>query len=105
MQLRRVALLAIAAALGGCCHDPWVAHPEAVPPDRSCSTGSVQGWDVYVWDCLRGEHVVVAQYSAEMTCEAPVRETSACGTTTPLEDKLGLTPAMCTGHRFGRAWR
>jgi hypothetical protein len=105
MKLRWVALLAIAASLGGCCHDPWVAYPEKVPPDRSCSTGSVQGHDVYLWDCLRGEHVVVAQYSAEMSCQAAVRETSACGTTTPLEAKLALTAAMCAGPRPGRGWR
>jgi hypothetical protein len=101
----RPILPAFALALAGCCSDPWKAFPESTPPDRSCSTGDVHGHDVYIWDCLRGEHVVVAQYSAEMSCRAPVRETAACGAKTPLETSLGLTPAMCSGPRAGRAWR
>ena len=98
--------LAGAFLLSGCfCADPWKAFPEIAPPDRSCSTGSVHGNDVYIWDCLRGQHVVVSQYSAEMTCQRAVRETSACGTTTPLERSLALTAEMCAGARPGREWR
>jgi hypothetical protein len=99
--------MAVAVALGasGCCTSSWNAFPEKTAPDRSCSTGSVQGYDVYLWGCLRGEHVLVAQYSAEMSCQSPVRETSACGTTTPLEAKLALTPATCAGARPGQEWR
>ena len=96
---------AIVLAAAGCCADPWNAYPENISPDRSCSTGSSHGHDVYIWECLRGEHVVVAQYSAEMTCQRAVRETSACGATTPLERSLALTPAMCAGARPNRAWR
>ena len=98
-------LLALACSLTGCCSDPWKAFPESTPPDTTCSTGNIHGYDVYIWSCLRGRHVVVAQYSAEMSCRAPVRETSACGTPTPLERQLALTPAMCSGPRTGRAWR
>jgi hypothetical protein len=96
--------LAIAALLTGCCREPWRAFPEKTPPDRSCSTGSVYGHDVYIWDCLRGQHVVVAQYSSEASCAAPVREVSACGAKTSLETRLALTPARCSGARAGREW-
>jgi hypothetical protein len=74
-------------------------------PDRSCSTGSVQGYDVYIWDCRDGRHTVVAQYSAEMSCQSAIEETSACGSLTPLEATLALTPAQCGGPRSGREWR
>jgi len=97
--------LAAPALLAGCCTEPWKAFPEKTPPDRSCSTGSVHGHDVYIWDCLRGQHVVVAQYSSEASCASPVREVSACGTKTPLEVRLALTPALCSGARGGREWR
>jgi hypothetical protein len=100
-----VALGLLAVAENGCCSDPWRAYPESVPPDRSCSTGNVHGYDAYIWDCLRGKHVVVAQYSAEMSCSAAEREVSACGTATPLETRLALTPARCSGPRSGREWR
>jgi hypothetical protein len=98
-----VGLLALTVA--GCCSDPWRAYPESAPPDHSCSTGSVQGSDVYIWDCLRGQRVVVAQYSAEMSCQAPERAVSACGTITSLEKSLALTPEKCKGPRPGREWR
>ena len=108
MTSMRAALFILVASLclSGCvCRDPWKAFPEKVQPDRSCSTGAVHGHDVYIWDCLQGRHVVVAQYSAEMTCRSAVRETSACGTPTPLETELKLTPQMCAGPRPGREWR
>ena len=106
MQLRHlIAAMLSAALLVSCCSEPWRAFPEKMLPDRSCSTGSVHGYDVYIWDCLRGQHVVVAQYSSEMSCSSPVREVSACGTHTPLEARLALTPALCSGARPGREWR
>jgi hypothetical protein len=89
----------------GCCTEPWRAFPEKTAPDRSCSTGSVHGHDVYIWDCLRGQHVVVAQYSAEMSCQAATREVAPCGALTALETSLALTPAACSGARAGRDWR
>jgi hypothetical protein len=103
----RRACLALALLSVGClfCSEPWNAYPEKTKPDLSCSTGNVHGHDVYIWKCLRGQHVVVAQYSAEMTCRGAVKELAACGTLTPLEAKLALTPAQCAGPRAGRAWR
>jgi hypothetical protein len=89
----------------GCCTDPWEAFPESTPPDTSCSTGAVHGDDVYIWNCLRGQHVVVTQYSSEYSCQAPKRVNSPCGTLTPLEKELAKTPELCNGPRSGRAWR
>ena len=98
------AVILVALIAAGCCSDPWRVYPEHTAPDRTCSTGSVAGYDVYIWDCLRGQHVVVAQWSGEMSCRSPVQERSACGTLTPLESTLALTPAMCAAPRSGRAW-
>jgi len=95
----------LVAGVSGCCAEPWSAFPRKVMPDRSCSTGDVHGYDVYIWECLDSQHVVVAQYSAEMTCQAPVQQTAACGATTALESQLALTPAMCAGARPGREWK
>ena len=100
-----VAIVLLPSVTGCWCSEPWNAFPEKTPPDVSCSTGEVHGHDVYIWSCVRGEHVVVAQYSAEMTCQSAVREVSACGRKTPLELKLKLTPTQCSGPRGGRAWR
>lgn len=98
-------VLALALAATGCCSEPWKVYPEKTAPDRSCTTGSTHGHDVYIWECLGGEHVVVAQYSAEMSCQRPRRDTAPCGSLTKLEQELELKPEMCTGPRPGRAWR
>lgn len=100
-------LLALPLALAGCCRDPWNAYPMATPPDQSCEVGgAVHGWDVYMWSCVGGQHVVVAQYSAEMTCQAPVREAVACGATTTFETTHKITAATCKGPaRGGREWK
>ncbi|HKY39121.1 MAG TPA: hypothetical protein VJN18_24450 [Polyangiaceae bacterium] len=105
MSGRWLLALGVAATTPACCSEPWRAFPEKTLPDRSCSTGSVHGDDVYIWDCLRGQHVVVAQYSSEMSCRSPMRQVSPCGTKTPLETSLALTPALCSGARPGREWR
>jgi len=77
----------------------------SVMPDTSCSTGGTHGTDVYIWNCINGQHVVIVQWSAEMSCHAPVRETAPCGSLTPLETRLQLTAAMCSGARPDREWR
>lgn len=76
-------------ATGGCCEKPWDAHPADVAPDRSCRTGSVHGYDVYIWECREGQREVVYYYSAEMSCKEPEKETAACGERTPIEKELG----------------
>lgn len=104
-RVARVALAMLALADGGCCSEPWNAFPESTKPDRSCSTGHVQGNDVYIWNCLRGKHVIVTQYSAEMSCQEPQRMVTTCGTETELEKSLALKPEVCRGPRSGREWR
>ena len=74
-------------------------------PDRSCRTGSVQGYDVHIWNCVDGQHVVVYQYSAEMSCKDAQREVAACGTLTPIEGTLGSQVADgCTPVPASARW-
>lgn len=55
-------------------------------PDEQCRVGaSVSGYDLYIWDCVDNEHVVVSFYSSEMSCSVPEKETTACGELTELE--------------------
>lgn len=59
------------------------------PPDRSCRTGEVHGYDVYIWECIDQQRVVVYAYSGETSCEEPQREVVACGQLTAIEQELG----------------
>jgi hypothetical protein len=70
----------------GCCTKPWDAQPMGTAPDAQCRVGqSTHGYDLYVWDCVDDEHVVVSFYSAEMSCAQPEKESVACGELTDLE--------------------
>ncbi len=74
--------------LAGCCPRPWDAHPMDTPPDQQCRVGpATHGYDIYTWDCVDGEHVVVSFYSAEMSCSPPEKESVPCGETTALEEE------------------
>jgi hypothetical protein len=96
--------LALAGLASGCCSDPWSAYPESAAPDDQYTTGSgTHGYDVYVWSCLKGQRVVVAQFSSEMSCQAPRREAAPCGGTTAIEKQLASEPR--SPARPGRDWR
>ena len=90
MSLRPLLCLFLAA----CCAKPWDAQPMDSAPDEQCRVGeSTHGYDLYIWDCVADEHVVVSFYSAEMSCNPPEKTSVACGELTDLEtefaDQLG----------------
>jgi len=63
------------------------------PPDRTCD----DGWtDVYVWNCVDNQHVVVSRFRGEYGCSAPVREVAACGAQTPYEISHAQSLDRCT---------
>lgn len=74
------------AFLAACCQKPWSAFPMDSPPDAQCRVGaSTHGYDLYVWDCVDDEHVVLGYYSAEMSCANAEKQTAACGELTEWE--------------------
>lgn len=88
--------------VASCTRDPWKTYPMDSPPDITCRTGSVAGWNVWVWKCVDGERVAIGKQSAEMFSGAAQKDTAPCGTLTALEQHIGL-PAR-TGCRRGWAW-
>ena len=57
-------------------------------PDSSFRTGSVAGYDVYIWECLDGQRTVIFKYSAEMSCRDPEMQKAPCGDITDIEKSL-----------------
>ncbi|MBW2526061.1 MAG: hypothetical protein JRI23_17910 [Deltaproteobacteria bacterium] len=92
MNRRPLLLCACAAALvlaAGCTPDAWVTHPMPTPPDRSCRTGGGAGHDVWIWNCVNGQRVVVSQYCGGFVgCSEAEREVVPCGEKAPLEKRL-----------------
>jgi len=98
-MLGRSLLLLLPWLLGGCT-DAWEVFPAERPPDMQCRTGGDGGHDVYIWECEEEpERVVVHQFcTGLMGCDAPERETAACGQETAferdLEDACAPMPAV-----------
>jgi hypothetical protein len=107
--LRVALLLALAwiayqfvTTVASCTRDPWKTYPMDSPPDITCRTGSVAGWNVWVWKCVDGERVAIGKHSAEMFSSAARKDTSPCGTLTDLEQHIGIPDR--TECRRGWRW-
>lgn len=84
--------------------EPWTSYPERTPPDEQYIAGGVtHGYEIYVWECLRGQRVVVYDYKAEWSCESPKRQTAPCGTKTPIEVLTASDPRRPMWEH--RLWR
>jgi hypothetical protein len=80
----------------GCAKAAWVAHPNHIPPDRSCRVGGVEsGSMIYVWDCVNNEHVVVSQFLNYFGAYRAKIEKVACGETTLTEKRDVLVQGGC----------
>lgn len=54
-------------------------------PDYGYMTGTVFGYNVYVWECYSGKRIAVYNHTSEMTASAYQREEVPCGGQTPIE--------------------
>jgi len=62
---------------------------EGLPaPDIGYITGSVAGYNVYIWECYQGRRIVIFNTSAEFTSSDYIRQESPCGETTRIEKQL-----------------
>lgn len=98
--------LLLSLSLSACCTKTWDAYPMPVAPNMSCQTGSTHGYELYVWSCYEQKRVAIYQASAEMSCEAPVKETVECGELTPIEVQLQEELAKgCVPVPAGWEWK
>lgn len=93
LRFGRFGLLALIACGG----PPWsVAGAPDAPPDRQFRTGVEAGLDVYVWECHKGERIVVFQHgSACFGTRPPVLTRGPCGAPLAVESQF---PPLDEGH-------
>lgn len=87
-------ILSVLACLGAiiflftaCSFNKPLVAGDLPTPDRAFQTGTVAGYNVYIWDCFQNKHIVVYNATGEMYSGPYKREESACGTMTPMEEK------------------
>lgn len=89
----RVLTLACAAGLmvlllAACLSNKNAVAAGLPAPNSGFQTGTVFGYDVYIWDCYQDKRIVVYRESAEMRVGPYMREEAECGGMTPIETKL-----------------
>ena len=77
-----------AAVFTACTSNKYIAAAGLPAPDRGYQTGTIYGYDVWIWDCYQNKHIAVYRSSAEMTAGMYERQETPCGQLTPIEQKL-----------------
>lgn len=90
--LTSVAVILLVCAFGvaavvftACTSNKYIAAAGLPDPDRGYQTGTIYGYDLWIWECYQGKHIVVSRYSSEMTRGLYNREVTPCGELTPIE--------------------
>src|SRR4029078_13062881 len=82
------AFAVLAFLFTACSFNKYVLAAGLPTPDRGYQTGSIYGYDVYIWDCYGSKRIVLWRTSAEMSQSPYTREEAPCGGVTPIEDIL-----------------
>lgn len=84
-----IAVLAVVAfAFTSCGFNRYIVGAGLPQPDRAFQTGTVVGYNVYVWDCYQGKRIVLYNPTSEMWIGPFKREETQCGGQTPFEQRL-----------------
>src|SRR5262245_61642294 len=79
---------AMLVLISSCSWNKYIVAAGLPAPDRAYQTGTIYGYDVFIWDCYQNKRIVLWHTSAEMTSGPFTREETVCGGVTPIEEKL-----------------
>jgi hypothetical protein len=74
--------------ISSCSVNKYIVAAGLPAPDSGFQTGSIYGYDVFIWDCYQGKHIVLYHTSSEMTSGPYSRQETACGELAPIEIQL-----------------
>lgn len=81
----------IALLLSSCASSSWEKFPIKTQPDVSCNNGSGEaGYQIFVWNCLENERVVIYQWQSGLYKYPSKIEKSPCGKKTQFEKNEGI---------------
>ncbi len=87
-----IVLLCVIVSLGylltSCSFNKYVVAAGLPSPDAGFQTGTVAGYNVYVWNCYQGKKIVLYNVTSEMLSREYKREEAPCGGTTEIEKTL-----------------
>lgn len=68
-----------------CSFNKYVVAAGLPNPDIAYQTGTVAGYNVYIWECYQGKRIVLYNTTSEMTSGPFKREEASCGGTAAME--------------------
>jgi hypothetical protein len=95
----------LALSLTGCASKPWDKYPIERLPDSSCQTGYESGYDVFIWNCLKDEHVVVYQTTSVFFRMPAKIEKTSCNQLTEFEVNNEFKDGKSPQCRRQLAWK
>jgi hypothetical protein len=54
-------------------------------PDRTCHMGGMTRTNIWIWDCVNGQHVTIHQFDTDMKTYPAIIEKTKCGKQTGIE--------------------
>ncbi len=85
-------ILSLGYLLTSCSFNKYVVAAGLPAPDAGFQTGTVAGYNVYVWNCYQGKKIVLYNVTSELLAREYKREEAPCGGTTDIETKLAKEP-------------
>ncbi len=71
-----------------CSFNKYIVAAGLPAPDAGFQTGTVFGYNVWIWDCHEGKRIVLYEETSEMYAGPFKREEAKCGEQTDIEVKL-----------------
>ena len=86
--LFNICIILLAFLLSSCASNKNAIAAGLPDPDTGFTTGSVTGYNVYIWECYQGKRIVIFNTSAEFTSTDYQLQEAVCEETTPIEEQL-----------------
>ncbi len=71
-----------------CTSNKYIVAAGLPNPDSGFQTGTITGYDVWIWECYQNKRIVLWRTSAEMSAGPYTRQEAPCGEQTPIEIQL-----------------
>ncbi len=85
-------LLSCGFLLTSCSFNKYIVAAGLPNPDSAFQTGTVVGYNVYIWECYQGRKIVLYNVTSEMVSRAFKREEAPCNGMTNIEKSLADVP-------------
>lgn len=85
-------ILSLGFVFTSCAFNQYIIAAGLPNPDAGFQTGTVVGYNVYIWECYQGKRIAIYHETSEMYSGPYKREEVPCGEMTSIEKSLANVP-------------